>query len=87
MESLVTIAITGTECIANRQTNKQTNKQTDILLYIYRFVEYFLMMRISWGNDIYNYLFFSKFSIENYKRKYLEFLVNRSLSINMSNVS
>jgi hypothetical protein len=32
VESLVTIAITGTECI----TNKQTDKQTDILLYIYR---------------------------------------------------
>jgi hypothetical protein len=32
MESLVTVAITGPECI----TNRQTNRQTDILLYIYR---------------------------------------------------
>jgi hypothetical protein len=31
MESLVPLAITGTECIANRQT--------DILLYIYRLAE------------------------------------------------
>ena len=31
MESLVTLAITGTECMAN--------KQTDILLYIYRLAE------------------------------------------------
>ena len=30
LESLVTLAITGTECIKNKQTNKQTN----ILLYI-----------------------------------------------------
>ncbi len=34
MESLVTLAITGIECIKNRQTNKQT----DILLYIYRYI-------------------------------------------------
>ena len=35
MESLVTLGITGTERIANKQTDRQTDRQTDILLYIY----------------------------------------------------
>jgi len=37
MESLVTLPMTETECIKNRQTNRQTN----ILLYIYRYVNFF----------------------------------------------
>jgi hypothetical protein len=37
MESLVTLVITGTKCIKNRQTDQQTNKHCS--LYIFRYTK------------------------------------------------